>query len=244
MIEDVVVGPMTKDFILWRCLHWGPLSRSTIDRWPTTSTMPWARYRDRNKPLLEKLTETYGACAIVARHGEEIVGQLRFYPKALRALDGAGSLCLQQDYPAGPAERFTESDLPDPGSMKDKTLAVNCLMTGSSQQAENPYQRKGIATRMVKTLIEWAAAHGWEHIEVDAFEDLPLIYEVTGSAGHTFWEKLGFYVVDRHPHPDLQSDDEFALELEKQARAAGLPAERARDRWVMRLDLSGFRRAH
>ena len=33
MIEDVVVEPMTEGFILWRCLHSGPLSRSTIDQW-------------------------------------------------------------------------------------------------------------------------------------------------------------------------------------------------------------------
>jgi len=62
--EDVVVEPMTEDFALWRCLHDGPLSRETISQWPSASTMPWVRYRDRNTPLLMKLTRTYGACAI------------------------------------------------------------------------------------------------------------------------------------------------------------------------------------
>jgi len=240
MIEDVVVEPMTEEFIVWRCLHRGPLSCKTIDLWSDMgemSTMPWERYRDRNMPLLRKLIRTYITCAIVARDGEKVVGQLRFYPKVICAMNG-GYLCLQQDHPAGPADGFADSDFPEPASIEDKTLSVHCLMTGSSQQAENPYQRKGIGTRMAKTLIQWAGANGWEHIEADAFEEIPWIYEITGSAGHTFWEKLGFYIADRHPHPHLQQgQDEFVQKLEEQAKAVGISPERAKDRIIMRLDL-------
>jgi len=241
MVEDVVVEPMTEEFILWRCLHGGPLSRDSIDEWPSASTLPLGRYRERNTPLLVKITRTYGACAIIARDGDEIVGQLRFYPKAICSMDGAGCLCLQQDHTAGPADDFADRDFPDPAQIDDKTLVVHCMMTGSSQQKENPYQRKGIATRMVGALIEWAKANGWDRIEADSFEDIPIIYEITGSAGHTFWEKLGFGLVDRHPHPDLQDRsqfDEFVKTLEEQAKSIGIGPERASDRLVMRLDLT------
>ncbi len=241
MIDDVTVEPMTEEFILWRCLHGGPLSRDTIERWSSAGNIPWERYRKRNMPLLLKLTRTYGACAIIARDGEEIVGQLRFYPKAICDLKDAGGLCLQQDHPAGPAHDFADSDFPSPAQIEDKTLVVHCLMTGSPQQQENPYQRKGIGTRMVKTLIEWAKANGWERIEADSFEDIPIIYETTGSAGHTFWEKLGFRLVDRHPHPELLDPSpfvEFVKTLEGQAKGLGIPPERARDRLVMRLDVT------
>ncbi len=236
MIEDVVIEPMTEKFILWRCLHDGPLSCKTIDQWPETYRMLLERYRDRNVPLLRKLIQTYGTCAIVARDGDQVVGQLRFYPKVVRAMHG-GYLCLQQDPPEGPADEFADNDFPELAAIEDKTLSVHCLMTGSSQQAENPYQRKGIGTRMAKILIQWAGANGWEHIEADAFEDIPLVYEITGSAGYTFWEKLGFYIADRHPHPDLQGHDEFVRKLEEQAKAIGISPERARDRIIMRLDL-------
>jgi len=94
---------------------------------------------------------------------------------------------------------------------------------------------------MVRTLVQWAGANGWERIEADSFEDLPIIYEMTGSAGHTFWEKLGFRLVDRHPHPELQDPGEFpefVATLEAQAKASGIPPERARDRLVMRLDVT------
>lgn len=240
MIEDVAVEPMTEEFILWRCLHYGLLAHDTIDQWPTDVTLSFGRYRDRNTPLLVKLTRTYGCCAILARVGEQIVGFLRFYPKAVCNMQGAGSLCLQQEFPAGPVDDFDDSNFPDPAHLEDKTLLVHCLMTGSPMQTKNPYQRKGIATRMVRALIEWAKANGWDRIEADAFEDLPIIYEGTGSTGHTFWEKLGFRLVDRHIHPELQDSSkypEFIAMLEQQAQTAGLPPENARDRFVMRLDM-------
>ena len=232
---------MTEEFILWRCLHGGPLSSDTIDQWPSADNMPWDRYRKRNEPLLVKFTRTYGACAILARDGDRIVGHLRFYPKAVCDMEGAGGPCLQQDPPGGPVEDFADSEFPDPAQMEDKTLIVHCLMMGSSLQKENPYQRKGIGTRMVRTLIEWAKANGWERIDADSFEDLSIIYEGTGSAGHTFWEKLGFHLVDRHPHPDLRDRSqfgEFIETLEEQAKSIGIPPERASDRLVMRLELT------
>ena len=33
MTEEIVVEPMTEDFILWRCIHSGSLSHDTIDQW-------------------------------------------------------------------------------------------------------------------------------------------------------------------------------------------------------------------
>jgi GNAT superfamily N-acetyltransferase len=240
MIEDVIIEPMTEEFILWRCLHCGPLSRDTIDQWSPTTKLPLERYRERNVPLLARLTRTYGACAIIARDGDEIVGQLRFYPKAVCDMKGAGFLCLQQNHPEGPADGFEDRDFPPPDEMKDKTLVVHCIMTGGPQRTENPYQRKGLGSRMVGVLIDWAKANGWERIEADSFENLPLIYEITGCAGHTFWEKAGFRLADRHPHPVLQDRSqhgEFVETLEEQAEAIGIPPERATDRLVMRLDL-------
>ena len=238
MVGDVVVGPMTEDLILWRCLHSGPLSRGTLDEWPADSPLPWAAYRERNVPLLGRLTQTYGACAIVARDGDRIVGQLRFYPKAVEAMDGAGGLCLQQDYPSGPADDFADRRFPALAEIADRTLAVHCLMTGSPQQKENPYQRRGIGGRMVRALAEWAAARGWAGIEARAFEDIPIVYEITGSAGRTFWEKQGFSLAARQPHPDLKGQDPFIDALEAQAESMGIGRERARDQLIMRLDLA------
>jgi GNAT superfamily N-acetyltransferase len=238
MGEEIIIEPMTEKFILWRCLHSGPLSCRTIDQWPSDSQIDWERYRKRNIPLLVKLTRTYGACAILARADDRIVGQLRFYPRFIWDMSRAGEMCLQQDYPNGPTDDFVDAEFPPLEHIEAKTLAVHCLMTGSPQEKDNPFQRKGIGTRMVRFLIQWAKTNGWEHIEVDAFEDIPMIYEMTGSAGLTFWEKLGFRIVDRHPHPHLQERNEFVETLEEQAKSIGISPERAKDRLVMRLDLT------
>lgn len=237
MTEDIIVEPMTEKFILWCCLHGGSLSSDDIDQCLDDTDFPWARYHKRNVPLLQKLTRIYGACAIVARVNDRIVGMLRFYPKAVWQMKGAGSLCLQQDFPAGLANDFADSDFPLPEEIEDKTLVVHCLMTGSPQQEENPYQRIGLGSRMVEELINWAKTNGWTRIEADSFEDLPIIYEITGSAGHTFWEKLGFHIADRYPHPALQEHDEFVRTLEQQAKDAGISPEKARDQIIMCLDL-------
>lgn len=180
MLEDLVVEPMTEAFILWRCLHGGPLSGEPIDQWRADSGLPWDSYRKRNLPLLVKLTRVYGACAIVARAGDQAVGLLRFYPKAVWDVAGAGGLCLQQDSPSGPADDFADRDFPPLARIEDKTLVIHCLMTGCARQQEHPYQRKGLGSRMVRTLLEWAKARGWERIEAASFEDLPIIYEITG----------------------------------------------------------------
>jgi GNAT superfamily N-acetyltransferase len=241
MIADVVVEPMTLEFVVWRCLHGGPLTLDTIDQWSSSDSMPWERYRQRNRSLLTKITKTYGACAILARDKDKIVGHLRFYPKGICGLKGAGGLCLQQDHPAGPADDFDDSDFSDAALIDDETLVVHCLMTGSAEQRENPYQRKGIGTQMVRNLIAWARANGWRRIEVDSFEDIPIIYEMTGGAGHTFWEKLGFHLVDRHPHPELQDRSrypDFIAALEEQARSMGIVPERARDQLTMCLEVT------
>jgi GNAT superfamily N-acetyltransferase len=237
MTEDIIIEPMTEKFLLWHCLHGGPLSPADIDQYPDDTDFPWARYRERNIPLLQKLTRIYGTCAIVARVNDRIVGMLRFYPKAVWHMKGAGALCLLQDSPAGPADNFAASDFPLPEEIKDKTLVVHCLMTGSPQQEENPYQRIGLGSLMVRELITWAKANGWTCIEADSFEDLPIIYEITGSAGHTFWEKLGFHIADRYPHPELQESEDFVKILEQQAKVLGIAPEKARDQIIMRLDL-------
>jgi len=241
MSGEINIEPMTEDSILWRCLHLGPISRRFLNdlprEVPSEIQVDWAKCRERNIPLLTKLTRTYGACAILARVKDRIVGQLRFYPRVIWDMESAGEMCLLQDFPNGPDEDFVNTDFPPLERIQDKILAVHCLMTGSPQQKENPYLRKGVGSRLVKALIHWAKERGWERIQADAFEDIPLIYEMTGSAGRIFWEKLGFYLEDRHPHPYLQDPSEFLDQLLAQAASAGISPDRAKDRLIMRLDL-------
>jgi hypothetical protein len=237
MIDDVVIEMMSTDALLWRCLHGGPLTRDSIDQWEPDCRMPWARLRARNVPLLTKLTQAYGACAIIARDGDRIVGQLRFYPKTFCSTHCPGGVCLQQDPPAGPTAALASADFPPLEALADKTLSVHCIMTGSPQQKDNPYQRKGLASHMVRTLIEWARAQGWHAIEAIAYEDLPILYAITGQAGRTFWDKLGFQIAATRIEPEFEKDNDFTRTVRQQAAGRGLDLNAIKSAYSMRLDL-------
>lgn len=237
MSEDSRLTP--KNFLLWRCLHNGPFIKETIDHWGPDEQLPWATYQARNLPLLQKLTRVYGSCAVTAWDGERVVGMLRFYPKAICAAPAAGMLCLQQEFPYGPADHFTENNFPPMQELADKTLRVHCIMTGCPAWKENPYQRRGIGTRLVKQLIRWGKENGWAAIEATAYEEIPMLYEISGQAGKRFWEKLGFEVCETGIEAALLEENEFTSALKKQMIDTGLPVEIMKNKYTMRLPLYG-----
>lgn len=241
MFSDVATEMMSSELILWRCLHAGPLTSESIERPQPDPRLPWAQFRARNVPLLSKLTEVYGACAVIARDGEHVVGHLRFYPKAICQMAAPGpGLCLQQTFPCGPADDLVERTFPPPAQIADKTLFVHCMMTGSSQREDNPYRQKGIGSRLVRTLIEWARPREWSAIEATAYADLPCVYAITGQAGQTFWEKLGFHVVEAAVEPAfLEADhDGFVRALLNEAADRGMDATAAKTRYTMQLNMA------
>ena len=172
---------MAERFLCLRCLHGGPLSAGTLHDWSSADrSIPWKTLRACNLPLLAKLTATYGACAMLAQEGPQVVGVLRFYPKVIAVLKEAGDLCLQQEHPAGPSKNLAEVRFPSLEEIGDRTLVVHCLMTGSPSQEQNPYQRRGLGSRLVRHLVEWAAGRGWRRIEATTYEDLPMRLKLSG----------------------------------------------------------------
>ncbi len=241
MLSDVVIEMMSSEFILWRCLHGGPLTKETVDHPDPHPRVPWDRLRARNVPFLVKLTQVYGSCAVIARDGNQIVGQLRFYPKAICNMAAPGpGLCMQQVFPNGPADDFVENNFPLLNQITDKILFVHCMMTGAPKQKDNPYQRKGIGSHLVRTLIGWARQRGWSAVEASAYADLPCVYAVTGQAGRTFWEKLGFRVIETAIESAFVEDgsDGFVGILLKEAADRGMDPTTAKTKYTMRLDLT------
>jgi GNAT superfamily N-acetyltransferase len=238
MLEDIVIKMMSRP-ALWRCIYRGPLKLDILEAPPVRDKkMDWPRFHARNAPLIEELTTLYGSCAVVAMDGDAIVGMLRFYPKAICQKPEAGFMCLQQEYPAGPADDLVKTEFPTVDKIRDRTLGVHCMMTGDPSQKELPYQRKGIGTRMVKELIEWAGQNGWTAIEATAYEDLPWIYKYTGAAGKAFWEKLDFKVIQVGVEPEFEKEHDFVVTLRKEAEAKGLDPMSIRNKYTMRLELS------
>jgi GNAT superfamily N-acetyltransferase len=185
--------------------------------------------------FLQKLTATYGAAAVVARSGESVIGHLRFYPKAVRDLAAPGlGLCLQQEYPYGPAADFGQGAFPPLAEIADKTLLVHCMMGAPEKPGAEPLRRKGIGTRMAGTLIDWARRRGWQAIEATAYEALPVIYASSGQAGRSFWEALDFRLARTEREPALETESEFAFKMRQESAMMGIDPARLANRYVMR----------
>ena len=235
MPDNLFVEPMGEDFLAWRCLHGGPVSRRTIESPPPNPEVNWAFVRARNIPLLEKLTRIYGSCAILARDGDDVVGTLRFYPKSLLSFGEGAGFCLQQRHPAGPKEDLAAGVFPPLEALADQTLFVHCLMIAALSGDPDRYRRKGLATRLGFELIRWARDRGWSAIEASAYEELPMLYAISGAAGRRFWERLGFRLVYQDTEPAISG--EFLEKLRQDAVSAGLPPESVTNRYRMRLKL-------
>ncbi|HOW85735.1 MAG TPA: hypothetical protein P5119_01070 [Candidatus Aminicenantes bacterium] len=238
MAEPLVVEMMPGTALLWRCLHGGPLTAGSIDERDGLGRLPCEEFRDRNLSFLRSMTDTYGACAVVAGSGGRVVGHLRFYPKAVRQLAGPClGLCLQQASPYGPAADFGRGPFPPLREIEDKTLVVHCMMVAPDDAGGGARRRKGIGTRMALTLAGWAAANGWRALEASAYEPLPAIYETSGQAGRVFWERLGFGLVRTEREAALEEDSDFVRRLRGEAAALGLDPARLANKYIMRLQL-------
>jgi len=236
MIDHLVIEPMSEDFVLWRCLHSGPLSPDNIDYPEPNPQVDFSVTRRRNIPLLEKLIKTYGSCAIIGRENEKVVATLRFYPKALCSFSDAGiGFCLQQDFPAGPSQDLAERELPSMEKLPERILFAHCMMIVSPKEEPDRYRRQGLATRMAQEMIRWARERGWHAIEAVAYEEIPFLYAISGSAGKKFWERLEFKVTFQDTEPGLKG--ELLKKVREQAAAAGIPKEHAANRYKMCLDL-------
>ena len=181
-----------------------------------------------NIRFLARVIEVYGSCAILAWDDDKVVGYVRYFPQSLLEKLGVASLCMQQAPPNGVSKETIEIDFPTLEESQKNALKINCMMVGS--------QRRGVGSALVKELIRWAREESWPSLEATAFCDLPGIYEITGQAGRSFYEKLGFEVVSQKPNPNISGG--FREMLEKQAVEQGLPKEDARAEYSMSFNLT------
>jgi hypothetical protein len=187
---------------------------------------------------LRKVVQVYGTCAVLAWDGDQVVATLRFYPKALYSMDGAGSsLCILQEHPRGVSDRLVGNRFPPLGELEDKTLKVHCWGIAPAYKRDNPFLPGGFGTRMMEELVRWAGAQGWEGIEITAFEDTEHLNVQFGMPGRRAWEALGFRVVETGT-----ADAPWFLEaldaMRAQLSAQGLDPDAAQNRYAMRVELT------
>jgi hypothetical protein len=238
MSVPIVVEMMSGENLIWRCLHGGPLTAASVDAPGPDGHVPFRAFRARNLSFLRNLVRAYGACAVMARQGEAVVGHLRFYPKAVRDLAAPGlGLCLQQDFPSGLAEDLGRRRFPQIDEIADKTLFVHCMMVAPAGPDGGSLRRQRIGRRMAGTLIDWAGANGWRAVEATAYASLPIIYTISGQAGRNFWEGLGFRLDRTGREPLLEEENEFVRTMREQAAASGIDPASIADKYTMRREL-------
>jgi hypothetical protein len=92
-----------------------------------------------------------------------------------------------------------------------------------------------VARRDHQLWFRWADERGWRAIEAVAYEEIPFLYAISGSAGKRFWEDLGFKVVLQDTEPGIKG--ELFEKVRKEAADAGISEAQAANRYYMRLDL-------
>ena len=126
-----------------------------------------------------KLTKAYGACAILAWQAQSVVGFLPFVP-----IECGIDLphCLHYVDAEDMAAVETFSPVPKE-QMRQRILKTHCLSVKPTMR------RKGLASRLVRYLVEWAKANEWQRIQGWAFEksDFAWLPDII------FWEKCGFH---------------------------------------------------
>jgi len=230
-MDSLILKPMDSSLLVWRCLHDGPITRVNLDAPPDESRLP---SRESAVRLLGQLTDRYGSAAILAWEEDEVVGLLRFVPRVVARMEGCGGFCLLMPHPAGPTEDFPLAVLPARETIEDRTLVVTCMQLLSDRQ------RQGLGRAMVERLKSWARNEGWDAIEATAYQDLPLVYEVTGNAGRRWWEDLGFHVTESMEEEAMKYYGDFVHSLEAQAREREMDPGKVTRKFIMRWDARGL----
>jgi GNAT superfamily N-acetyltransferase len=224
-MDSLILKPMDGSFLIWRCLHDGPITRDNLNAPPDESCLA---YQESAIRLLRQLTKRYGSAAILAWEGDNVVGLLRFVPKVVSQMEGGGGFCLLMPYPAGPTKAFPHKVLPSQESIEDRTLVVTCMQLLSDRQ------RQGVGRAMVERLKSWAREEGWDAVEATAYQDLPLVFEVTGNAGRQWWEELGFHVRESMEEEAMRGYDDFVHTLGIQARERAMDPQDVTQKFIMR----------
>ena len=173
------------------------------EKWPNPMYVTYYR----------KLTEAYGACAILAWQEKSVVGFLPFTPPGCgQRLPACVHYVDEEDMPG------VQSFVPVPQeSLSPKLLKTHCL------SVKGPLRRKGLGSQMVGCLVEWARANGWERIEGWAFEN--------GDYGWVpnieFWEHCGFRRGKARGWDEHITDPGYEYSLELQDRLIGHGSGRA-----------------
>jgi len=133
----IEIKEMTDEYIFDRCPLQKPLN--PLDLPEDTYPGYGERAKGVRRRFFQEIKNKYGNCVLFAWNDNEIIGFLIFLPKTVARKIGL---------------KTSPND-----SLLHQTLQYVCMQLVSN------YRKKGVGTKMVKSLITWAKNNGWKRIE-------------------------------------------------------------------------------
>ena len=152
---------MSKDFILFRCLHGGPLSPSNIETKSMNIGSLSKKQLDRNKKLLTRLIDAYGSCAMLAMEGDSVIAHARFYPQIIY---NRFKFCCH-DPKHIISQEMVEMNLPPLTNPTERILRITCFFV------HKDYRGQGLSHKLINAILQWAKNNGWKSVRCFAYQD-------------------------------------------------------------------------
>jgi len=155
------ICPMNKDFILFRCLHNGPLSPSNIEEKSKNIESLPKEQLDRNKKFLTRLIDAYGSCAMLAMEDNTVVAHARFYPQKI--YDQFKICCHDPNYAI--TQKIAEMELPPLTNPAERILRITCFLVYKD------YRGQGLSHKLIDAILQWAKNNSWKSVRCFAYLD-------------------------------------------------------------------------
>jgi GNAT superfamily N-acetyltransferase len=193
---------MDESRLLCRCLHDGPVP---LEEAGSPEGRPLAVESEAHLPpgtvgrFLRAVCRAYGSCGVLAVDGDAVVGKARFYPQEI-AERFYPALCLQEPQRMRVLATFDPDVLPPKDELRERALFICCFQlvhdykaAAEGRATDVPsYLGRGIATNMLRILIDWARAEGWDELRAEAVEPIPPLLMWSGRLSVERYRKLGF----------------------------------------------------
>lgn len=155
------IRAMDKDFVLFRCIHWGPLSPSNIETAPAEIPNLLDGQFERNRRFLTRAIDAYGSCGMLAMDGDFVVGHIRFYPQII--CDQHRFCC--QDPNNAITQEMVEMNLPTLDNPADRILRIDCILV------HEDYRGQGLTHALLDGVLDWAKNNNWTAVRAWASSD-------------------------------------------------------------------------
>jgi len=178
---------MDKNFILFRCLHNGPISPSNI------GSLPGEQF-DRNNKFFTRLIDAYGSCAMLVWDDDYVVAHARFYPQII--YDKFKFCCHDPNYAI--TREIAEIELPPLTSPAERTLRITCFFIYMD------FRGQGLSHKLIDAIIKWAQDNSWRSIRCYAYQENHWLSSEMCKPMLSTYRKHGFKKIENGTLPEVK----------------------------------------